>query len=154
MQEFIEKLIGRLEASVALPKMERMETRVGKKQTQGFCLGVRSSVGIVNQIAEEYSHCTLCYLQIPCEYQNENVKMPAEHWNGGWIPCSERLPEYTDDYNVTVVVASELGSYEKVTTLRFEKIKGREPKWIIPQNEVSIVLAWQPLPAPYQPKGE
>ena len=84
----------------------------------------------------------------------DNVKELAEEHNNGWIPCSERLPEYTDDYNVTVLVASELGSYEKATTLRFEKIKGKEPKWIIPQNEVLIVLAWQPLPAHYQPKGE
>ena len=75
MKEFIEKLIGRLEESVSLPKMERMESRVGKKQTQGFGLGVRSSVGIVNQLAEEY--------------------------NNGWIPCSERIPVCAGKYLVT-----------------------------------------------------
>ena len=62
MQKFINALIARLEESVALPKMERMEARVGKKQTQGFGFGVRSSVEIVNQLAEEHKDidCSKC----------------------------------------------------------------------------------------------
>ena len=46
----------------------------------------------VNQLAEE-SKLTPCYLGSPCEYQNEDAKIPVECWNNGWIPCSKRLPE-------------------------------------------------------------
>lgn len=69
-----------------------------------------------------------------------------------WIRCDEKLPQYTDEYNVTVGVASEFGYFEKVTTLRFERIKGKEPKWITHKNEVYRVIAWMPLPSPYKEK--
>jgi hypothetical protein len=69
---------------------------------------------------------------------------------GTWIPCSERLPEYTDEYNVTLGIASEFGYFKKVTTLRFESIKGKESRWVIPKNEVCRVIAWMPLPEPYR----
>ena len=72
-----------------------------------------------------------------------------ENWNE-WIPCDERLPQYTDEYNVTVGVASEFGYFEKVTTLRFERIKGKEPRWVIPKNEIYNVIAWMPLPSAYK----
>ena len=70
-----------------------------------------------------------------------------------WIPCSERLPKYSDEFNVTIGVANEFGYYERVTTLRYERIKGKEPRWVIPKNEVCNVIAWQPLPQPYKKEG-
>lgn len=66
-----------------------------------------------------------------------------------WTPCEERLPEHTDEYNVTVYVASEFGCFIKVTTLRFENIQGKEPRWIMPKNEIYNVIAWAPLPHRY-----
>ena len=69
-----------------------------------------------------------------------------------WTPCDERLPQHTDEYNVTVGVASEFGYFEKVTTLRFERIKGKEPRWVIPKNEIYNVIAWMPLPLLYKSK--
>ena len=72
-----------------------------------------------------------------------------------WISVEDRLPQYTDEYNVTVGVPSEFGYFEKVKTLRFERIKGKEPRWIIPKNEIYNVIAWMELPKKYQPpKGE
>ena len=63
-----------------------------------------------------------------------------------WISVDDRLPQYTDEYNVTVGVASEFGYFEKVKTLRFERIKGKEPRWVIPKNEIYNVIAWMELP--------
>lgn len=70
-----------------------------------------------------------------------------------WTPCSEGLPEFTNFYNVTVGVGGMLGYYEETRTYRYLKIKGEEPKWVIPDrfDEVVHVLAWQPLPKPYNP---
>lgn len=77
MKEFVEKLIERLEKSVSFTETAKMESRVGKKQTAGFVLGVRSAVRAVKDIG-------------------------AEH-NNGWIPCSERLPENNRDVYVTYI---------------------------------------------------
>ena len=72
-----------------------------------------------------------------------------------WISVDDMLPQYTDEYNVTVGVPSEFGYFEKVKTLRFERIKGKEPRWVIPKNEIYNVIAWMELPKKYQPpKGE
>ena len=72
-----------------------------------------------------------------------------------WISVDERLPQYTDEYNVTVGVPSEFGYFETVKTIRFERIKGKEPRWVIPKNEIYNVIAWMKLPEKYQPpKGE
>ena len=72
-----------------------------------------------------------------------------------WISVEDRLPQYTDEYNVTVGVPSEFGYFEKVKTIRFERIKGKEPRWVIPKNEIYNVIAWMKLPQKYQPpKGE
>ena len=72
-----------------------------------------------------------------------------------WISVDDRLPQYTDEYNVTVGVPSEFGYFEKVKTLRFERINGKEPRWVIPKNEIYNVIAWMELPKKYQPpKGE
>ena len=72
-----------------------------------------------------------------------------------WISVDDWLPQYTDEYNVTVGVPSEFGYFEKVKTLRFERIKGKEPRWVIPKNEIYNVIAWMELPKKYQPpKGE
>lgn len=56
-----------------------------------------------------------------------------------WIPCSERLPEYSDDVIITNCAHEiEIGTY----------FAG---KWHI-QGEVDddIVVAWQYAPEPYE----
>lgn len=75
----------------------------------------------------------------------EIVKQEAEKYNNGWIPCSERLPEESlqsvmgwDEYR------------EQICFVHF--IRGR---FILGDDTDSVnIIAWQPLPAPYQPKEE
>lgn len=67
MNKAFEKILERLDDGVSLPKMNGMERRVGKRQTQGFGIGVLFAKEIVKEVAKEYMD--------------------------GWIPCSERLPE-------------------------------------------------------------
>lgn len=92
-------------------------------------------------------------------FQVKDIINTQPKLNNGWIPCSEKLPEYTDDYNVTVGMASVDGYYEEVTVLRFECFKGCEPKWCITttlgmNDYISRVIAWQPLPEKYREVSE
>ena len=138
MNEFIEKLIGRLEE-------EAFDCTVAKDYVPQV-VELDCIKAIVKELAEEYKHCALCYLQSPCEYQNENAQMPMEYWEKGWIPCSERLPE--EDVEVLVCIKDCEGNY-------FYDLTYFHIVW---QTEIggmySSVIAWQPLPKPYNPKGE
>lgn len=62
--------------------------------------------------------------------------------NGGWIPCSERLPEESGFYMVTKKIKETGNRFTGKS--RFDTQKG----WNDPLNFVDIV-AWQPLPEAY-----
>ena len=71
---------------------------------------------------------------------------------GKWIPCSERLPEHTDEYNVTIGVSDMAGYCEYVTTLKYVIMNGKHIGWKIPKHfdEIIRIIAWMPLPEPYK----
>ena len=79
----------------------------------------------------------------------EIVKQEAEKYNNGWIPCSLRLPE-----NISTVIL-QVKEIEKPTFGWYGNITG----WKLTEEDFLklkdfTVVAWQPLPQPYQPKGE
>ncbi len=45
----MERILTRLEEEVTLERMDKMEDRVGKRQTTGFGLGVNASIEIVKE---------------------------------------------------------------------------------------------------------
>lgn len=106
MNEFIEKLIGRL---------EERKSEVNGLSDIVWNNAVKMCIDEVNQLVEEYK--------------------------GGWIPCSERLPE--ENQRVIGCFAhgtvTELGFYDGL----FHGIYDYTTK---------VIIAWQPLPEPY--KGE
>jgi len=141
MKEFIEKLIGRLEElydRIDKSKKEAYE----EKDWERFDLfthrneGVYGAIAIVNQLAEEYAKDI-----------NVSTIDAGELLGNGWIPCSERLPEEWEYYLVSDGQSTFIAEYA-------------DYEWRYHSNEqtkdyVTVsVLAWQPLPAPYQPKGE
>ena len=67
--------------------------------------------------------------------------------DGGWISCSERLPNSTDNVLITtrygVVLMVFLGISKNWCYLNGKRITDSQ----------DMPIAWQPLPAPYQ-KGE
>lgn len=65
---------------------------------------------------------------------------------GEWIPCSERLPE-EPIFEKGYIVQSE---YMKEP---FSAYWDGE-NWTDVYDEEIDVIAWQPLPQPFQPKGE
>ena len=81
----------------------------------------------------------------------EIVKQETEKYNNGWIPCSVRLPEDKQTCLVTARIyftpdhVDEIDNYIGVGIDTYSKQFG----WLGTEP-----IAWQPLPAPYQPKGE
>ena len=100
------------------------------------------------QDCNDINDCTLCVWDKAIEI----VKQEAEKFvpdtnvgSNGWIPCSERLPEYGE-----VVMCSCTNGGITISCITH--------KGVIPSKSVRFgqhrVIAWKSLPSPYQPKGE
>lgn len=76
----------------------------------------------------------------------EIVQEVSEEYNGGWVPCSERLPE--DDSICMVTV--EYPNNE--TVVDYGWFDRKNVCWFVGMQEfrTSNILAWQPLPEPYK----
>ena len=74
------------------------------------------------------------------------VQEVAGEYNGGWIPCSERLPE---DDSICIVTVEYPNNEIVVDYGWFDRIG---VCWYVGMQEfrTSNVLAWQPLPEPYK----
>lgn len=180
MKEFIEKLIGRLEEH----KTKAYVTGITNNPYEfGACQAMDDAVKIINQLAEEYQNDNLsqlsnkywkcltkfgvditekwetatqnavaleqAYIRGRQDERDRFAKWQEEH-NNGWIPCIERLPE---DDSICIVTVEYPNNETVVDYGWFDRIG---ICWYVGMQEfrTSNILAWQPLPAPYQPKGE
>ena len=101
----------------------------------------------------------------------EIVKQEAEQYNNGWIPCSERLPEEydsifvklkgTDKWNDAmfektsdVVNVTVVDVYRNRITTVAHTVDGKWHCDLLRINKSYQIIAWNPLPEPYQQKGE
>ena len=80
----------------------------------------------------------------------EIVKQEAERYNNGWIPCSEKLPDVRQDVLVTVKYTGFMGMHGY--WIKTGHMEAENDWW--GDCAGGEVIAWQPLPQPYQPKGE
>ena len=80
----------------------------------------------------------------------EIVKQEAEQYNNGWIPCSEKLPDVRQDVLVTVKYTGFMGMHGY--WIKTGHMEAENDWW--GDCAGGEVIAWQPLPEPYQPKGE
>ena len=131
MEQFIEKLIGRLEeykySHLVEHDKERLEHCTENERAE-HCEGIDcfwcvwdKSISIVNQLAEEHK--------------------------GSWIPCSEKYPK--DNQTVLTIDSEgnmEVLDYDTNWENSFCKYGGTV--------KVFNITAWQPLPEPYNTEGE
>lgn len=122
MNEFIEKLIGRLEEEAEWHEV-RWREGMSNHALQEHKAFVRA-LNIINELAEEYK--------------------------GGWIPCSERLPER----NMFVLVEMNNGRMYVAKNVDRVRIGCYEYEWTIGGAYLFTedVIAWQPLSEAYKPK--
>jgi hypothetical protein len=122
MNEFIEKLIARLEERELLlaPHAFELSMAGGCTIIDEMAFGSYRELGVVKEI----------------------VNQLAEEHNGGWIPCSERLP----DHMQTVLFTNEDGYVDCGWYDANEN-------WCVNDNyfpNAFRFIAWQPLPDPYK----
>ena len=81
-----------------------------------------------------------------CEELKEIVQEVAEEYNGGWIPCSKKLPE---DDSVCIVTVEYPNNKTMVDYGWFDR---KSVCWFVGMQEfrTSNILAWQPLPEPFK----
>lgn len=158
MKEFIEKLIGRLEEL----KTEALDKWDGGASHRAYS----KAIDIANELAEEYKsrimideeycwqkcsaveHCSECNrLENGTIDYFENYDSLVEKYNNGWIPCSERLPSEQGEYLTYVNYDGDC--FRSIDEYLCE---GLLAGWNCTPNY--RVLAWQPLPPKYEPKGE
>ena len=149
MNEFIEKLIGRLEnlKSTELLREDNIdengmyndcEEAYEDGESNGRYQAYVKIIKLVNQLAEEYKDTNVSTIDA------------GELLGNGWIPCSERLPE-----EYTEVLGYGIDGHIYMVELCDTKIYGKVWKqWNGGDIRLRFIDAWQPLPAPYQPKGE
>ena len=80
--------------------------------------------------------------ELSAKLASANMERSTAYYNDGWIPCSERLPETDGKY----IVCTTKGSVYCTKYHSRGKIFGTDMN--------THIEAWQPLPEPYQPKGE
>ena len=175
MDEVIKKLIERLEEEIFTCQSAYAESVIGMcgKSAENYISEMHAfekTKKIVNQLAEEYNNESvkgdlisrsallkeLHKIEFP-SYKNYDLQdvfdmcedkveqAPIAH-NNGWIPCSERLPEVKKE--VLIFADDNAVFVGRLMNGGFGVHDG--DGWI----DLKFILAWQPLPAPYQPKGE
>ncbi len=132
MKEFVEKLIGRLEElGWVFADYYPDGTAINRKRKKSVAYD--DVISIVNQLAEEMG--------------------VSKTENTTWIPCSERLPnkeEYLKDDGRFIATDGNRvyqGLFDIYSGIFVKDYFGSAP------IEDDCLIAWQPLPAPYQ-KGE
>ena len=124
MNEFIEKLFGRLEEH----KTKAYVTGFTNNHYElGACHAMDDAVKIVNQLAEEY--------------------------NNGWIPVEKTLPKKSGYYTVTEEQYSlDMRKKMGVRVSHEVQFDAEEQRWH--RAKFLKVIAWKEHETPYQPKGE
>lgn len=125
MKEVFEKIVEKLEEELNMADEEKL--RCARENPLQFDSAKGYAHGVGNAI--------------------EIVKQEAEQYNNGWIPCSEDKPKEPGIYNVTAYDGHKL-----ITTTA--KWQPRLKSWnLTGARAYWKIIAWQPLPDPYRPKG-
>lgn len=161
MQEVFEKII------------ERMRERRNDVLTldidyaEGLRDAYKNAIEIVKQEAAEckrghfgcnsngqHEKCSKC-----CDYDCKNRNREwfgVKDDNNGWIPCSVEMPKVENLHEISIDNCTGYLAQRRcglMDVAHYISVYG-EPYFEANALKLSDVIAWQPLPAPYHPKGE
>ena len=88
---------------------------------------------------DEKLDCAYEYVGDALDKAIEIVKQEAEKYNNGWIPCSEQLPENSN--NILICLSDGYVNVGYYSSKEFRDMNSYLYK---------DVIAWQPLPEPYK----
>ncbi|MCM1440463.1 MAG: DUF551 domain-containing protein [Roseburia sp.] len=78
-----------------------------------------------------------------------NMELSVAHYNCGWIPCNERLPE--EDTDVLIYTSYDGVDMAYISDGNWRYTREDE---FINTIEIANILAWMPFPTPYRPDKE
>ena len=84
-----------------------------------------------------------------CEELKEIVQEVAEEYNGGWIPCSEMLPEPNQKVIVSYMDRYIGGSYGVCEGQYVYILNSWDISDYMSDDDFEVI-AWQPLPEPFK----
>ena len=119
--------------------LERLDEMIHPKQLY-FCKYAR---GGCKHLDNDDKDCMECV----AENAIEIVQEVAEEYNGGWIPCSERLPEKNGMYLCTQN-SYDLATNKNIIRVSTELVEFYDGKWRRAKN--LVITHWQPLPEPFK----
>jgi len=99
---------------------------------------------IADYLRADLADCNHYYLQGAQDVAEVVENMPER---GGWIPCSERLPENMSNILVTNGRVALEAYYRDESFIGASIYRPNQP-WLC--LEISDAIAWQPLPEPWK----
>jgi hypothetical protein len=157
MKEFIDKLIERLEEEKQACHINAevyTERKIGKiidivNELAEEYKGNYESVGVLKQIMWERDIAIEQLHELGYEFGQKI----AEEYKGGWIPCSERLPE-TDDYvlcwyEYRIMQGTCEGEMKQTYGIGYYLKPFKNWGGEVSYGRDCKVIAWMPLSAPY-----
>ena len=111
------------------------------------------AIKVIEGRFEIMDYCESARLEEALDIAIESLKQSQPHW----IPCSERLPE-EDNVEVLCTVKQQ-SKTDRSETIIVEQGCYFYGTWLLSYDNQRVncsreVLAWQPLPSPYQEEGE
>ena len=102
---------------------------------------------------DEKLDCAYEYVGDALDKAIEIVKQEAKQYNNGWVPVSERMPNQDGEFTDVLITCESIKDGVFVQSAEFYTGSYGQPIFDALYH-YERVLAWKPLPAPYQPKGE
>lgn len=138
--------------------MQELEKVMEILDKLSFFVGQRAGRELWNDKPKEVQDEDIKNFNRDIEYLRDFIR---QHMNYGWIPVDERMPE--DDVDVLITYADiDDENYTDIciTTYGYAYLGGNKldyKEWRNPFEYFNVnykVIAWQPLPEPYNPRKD